>query len=51
MKVKKITDGVKDLNINDKTYKDAKQKVKSFDGGGDELKQERINTLKSIINN
>jgi hypothetical protein len=39
----KVADGVNSTNKkeNEKTYKDAKQKVKSFDGGGDELKQER----------
>lgn len=39
----KVADGINSSNKkeNEKTYKDAKQKVKSFDGGGDEMKPER----------
>lgn len=39
----KVADGVNSSNKkeNNKTYKDAKQKIKAFDGGGNELKQER----------
>lgn len=40
----KVADGVNSTNKkeSDKTYKDTKKKIKSFDGGGDELKQNRI---------
>lgn len=41
----KVADGVNTTNKreNKKAYKDAKQKVKSFDGGGNELKSNRKN--------